>query len=1001
MGATRMGASQMDATQIAGAGTGRTSAVAEEPRRIGRFAVLRVLGAGGMGVVYVAYDEELDRRVAIKLLQARAGVDTSQGHTRLLREAQAMAKLSHPNIVTVFEVGTWNGQVYMAMELVAGPSLGEWLAAGPRSWQEVLEVFMQAGRGLAAAHASGLVHRDFKPDNAIVGEDGRVRVLDFGLARAVTDTSQELVITAAASAPLTSSVLSAPLTMTGAVMGTPAYMAPEQHRGEPADARSDQFSFCVSLYEALYGRRPFAGDDLVSLVFNVLTGVMQPPPRDRRVPGKVHAAVVRGLAVDPDARWPGMSELLAALSVDPVRRRRGIAAGVAALVIAGVVGGSVLQARGAGRCGGGEAQLESVWNDERRAEVDAALLATGLPYAGDTASRVRQELDAYAAAWVAGHRDACEATVVRQEQSEAVRDERMLCLAQRRQHLDALVDVLARADKTVVISAVEAARGLPGVDACADVRYLAAVVKPPEDPAAALQVHALEQALAVVDANGTAGRYREAEALLRPISEAASALGYAPLQVRAAWGRAWLLERMGRFAEAEAIAEQAFFDARLAGLELEASELAAMLITIVGDRLERPVEGLIWARHAFAAQRRLGDPREEARLLRARATIRLHQSDLTGAAVDIQRSIELDEQDPSPDPLRLASSARALSTLRRQQGKHAEAEALLQRAIDLRVQVLGPEHPTLAEMHTMHAKTLASLARRDEALVELELALAMHRRDGGEDHPWVGTDLQEIGSNLQAQGKMPEALDYFQRALAVHLKALGGAHPTVGTTYNLMAVGYSRMGRKAEARQHFQRALEIYRAAYGDDHADVARIYINLGVQHKLVKDYDVAAGYYARGLVLLERRLGPGHPTLGQLHGNTGNLRVEQGRLNEARDEYRRALEILEAAQGKMHPDLAGVLIGLSTVECKQGHPDEALAYAERALAIFAAVTKPDPLMVAEAELAAGQALTVGRRDLARARTLIQHAREVFVAAGPGAAQHLADLDKWVAGKR
>jgi len=378
MGATQLGASQLDSTQIAGAGTAPTS-VAEEPRRIGRFAVLRVLGAGGMGVVYVAYDEELDRRVAIKLLQVRAAVDTSQGHTRLLREAQAMAKLSHPNIVTVFEVGLWNGQVYMAMELVAGPSMGEWLAAGPRSWQEVLAVFMQAGRGLAAAHASGLVHRDFKPDNAIIGEDGRVRVLDFGLARAVTDTSQELRIPAAAPAPLTSSVLSAPLTMTGAVMGTPAYMAPEQHRGEPADARSDQFSFCVSLYEALYGRRPFAGDDLVSLVFNVLTGEVQPPPRDRRVPGRLHAAVVRGLAVDPDARWPGMNELLAAISIEPPRRRWLAAAGVAGLLVAAVVGGTVVQARAAGRCGGGEAQLAAVWNDERRAEVDAALLATGCP----------------------------------------------------------------------------------------------------------------------------------------------------------------------------------------------------------------------------------------------------------------------------------------------------------------------------------------------------------------------------------------------------------------------------------------------------------------------------------------------------------------------------------------------------------------------------------------------------------------------------------------------
>src|SRR5688572_6479502 len=300
--------------------------------RIGRYVVLERIGAGQMGVVHAAYDPELDRKVAIKVLR-----DWQQGErarSRLLREAQALARLSHPNVITIYDVGTHDDRVFVAMELVTGKTLRQWMQS-PRPWREVVAVFIGAGRGLAAAHAAQLVHRDFKPDNVMVAEDARggplnVRVMDFGLARPTASTrSSNSDSVDVAAIPV------ADLTLDGAVLGTPAYMAPEQYeRG--ADARSDQFSLCVALFEALYGRRPFEGDTMAAIAFEVAQGRIQPVPPGRRVPAWVHRIVTRGLAADPDARHPSVADLVDALERDPSARRRRIALG--GLVIGAVAG---------------------------------------------------------------------------------------------------------------------------------------------------------------------------------------------------------------------------------------------------------------------------------------------------------------------------------------------------------------------------------------------------------------------------------------------------------------------------------------------------------------------------------------------------------------------------------------------------------------------------------------------------------------------------------------
>ncbi len=294
--------------------------------RIGRFTVLRELGRGAMGIVFLAYDEELDRKVALKLVHIDDTADSSLGRNQLLREAQALARLTHPNVVAVFEAGVHRGGVFLAMEYVEGVDLQRWQTAARRPWREIVAVFLQAGAGLQAAHKVGLIHRDFKPSNVLVGADGRTRVADFGLA-----AQREQILGAASDAgPLDSALvavhrsqrLSTTIAAAGALVGTPAYMAPEQFRREAATALSDQFAFCVALYESLYGVRPFVGETLDSLAQRVMLGQVSAAAPDPTVPAWLHALVLRGLSLRASERFPDMGALLVELARDPEAERR-------------------------------------------------------------------------------------------------------------------------------------------------------------------------------------------------------------------------------------------------------------------------------------------------------------------------------------------------------------------------------------------------------------------------------------------------------------------------------------------------------------------------------------------------------------------------------------------------------------------------------------------------------------------------------------------------------
>ncbi len=464
---------------------------------IGRFQIIEEVGAGGMGVVYAAHDPQLDRTIALKVLHQRAR--SPEARTRMVREAKAMARLRHPNVLTVFETGAHNEQVYIAMEFVEGGTLRQWMErdTSERSWREIIETITQAGRGLAAAHDEGLVHRDFKPANALIDSSGRVLVSDFGLARAGAETPLALASPALSAGALerteveagdSSDLLRATLTRTGALLGTPAYMSPEQFARDHATPRSDQFAFCVVLYEALFGRRPFAGQSIGELVANIERGAIV-KPTGRRVPAAVLAVIERGLSPDPAARFPSMHTLLDALqrATNTRRSARWLApAGASAALAFGiavlVTGPEASSSAPVSACAELERGTLALWNDDRRELIRGALSDALDDLAGARFAALNDTLTRYATRLAAKQRARCEERDTH-DGTLAAASMIDVCLEDRRNALETFVQTTAdRADGAwmtdpgyIKAAGVEhadtAAELLPSIAAC-DLRFV-------------------------------------------------------------------------------------------------------------------------------------------------------------------------------------------------------------------------------------------------------------------------------------------------------------------------------------------------------------------------------------------------------------------------------------------------------------------------------------------------------------------------------------------------
>ncbi len=961
-------------------GPAATGANVDADERIGRYIVIGRLGAGAMGVVYAAYDPKLDRKVALKLLGKPDGDGVESARKRLEREAQALAKLADPHVVAVYDVDVHAGQLFVAMELVDGETLAAWLRR-PRPWPEVLDKFMAAGRGLAAAHAAGLVHRDFKPDNVMLGNDGRVRVMDFGLARAQIQPGLE-----AARASVDPRGLPAVLTQTGAVMGTPAYMAPEQFDGR-ADARSDQFGFCVALYEGLYGQRPFASDSLARLLGAIMSGTLAPTPKGATVPTWLRDVVVRGLAVDPSLRWPSMAALLDALAADPRRRRRRLGAwALAVATLAGATAAVAIAARGQDRtCEGFERELVGVWDAEHKQRVRAAIEGTGQSYATASWRGVEQRLDDYAQRWLAARRDACEATQ-RGAQSGELLDLRMRCLDDRFEHFTATIEVLRNADADVVRNAIEAVAGLPGLQRCADIEALTAELPAPEDAALAERVAAIDDRLIEAKTLERAGKYERGLELATSLATEAEQLGYEPVQVRAWLTRATLAERVGDYADAERDLERAYASALGLKMLAEAAEASQRLVELVGDALARPEQGRAWARDAGPLARAVGSDDALAGYHRRLANLAVREGEFDDAVAHLQQALTIEQATLAADHPELAETLIDLGTVAYQAGDYEEARAHYERALGIRERALGSDHPLVGTTLTNLAKLAEVQAHYDEARDHSERALAILTRALGPEHREIGITLHSLGRLATAEGRYDDARGHLERALAILARSLGPNHPDLGTTLDSLGILADIAGDYAQARAYYERALAIHERALGLDHPKLASSLNNLGLVVQAEGDLALARAYFERALAVRERAFGPEHPALAISLCNLGSVALLERDYAAALDYYERALTIDQRSLGSEHADLGYSLHGVGEALLGLARPGDAIVPLERALALRSA-QPGNPFDLAQVQdalaLALWDASLDSGRDRIRARELAELAASGYMTAG------------------
>ncbi|WP_428265632.1 protein kinase domain-containing protein [Haliangium sp.] len=925
---------------------------ARAPVRIGRFRILEILGSGGMGAVYRARDEELLRDVAIKLVRSPRADDAALG-ARLRREAQVLAQLSHPNVVQIYDAGEHEGQVWVAMELVAGRTLRQWREQEQPGWREILARYLEAGRGLAAAHAEGLVHRDVKPDNLLLGDDGRVRVLDFGLAYAVGGAGSAAAPvddTTPADEPRggPASALTARMTRPDALVGTPAYMAPEQHARGTCDARTDQWSFCLALYEALYGEHPFdRGDDLGADGRHGSAGSaagrgdeIAPAPAGTRVPSWLRAALVRGLAPDPAERWDSMDELVAELGRDRGQTRRRVAfAGLGALAAALAVAlatqpGQVDEPP----CAAAETALSEIWSPARRARIEAAFAATGLPMAADAWAGAEATLTRFADEWVASRVDACAATRVEGRQSEALFDLRNACLDRRAREFDTTLTVLEAPDLDVVSRAANVAAGLGEVAGCDDVQALRMGAAPPTDPATIRAVAALRDQLARAWALDDAGKYGQGHALAEAAVEQSRTLGYPPIEAEA-------LLALG--CSENALVEgtpaiTALFGALDAAEASRHDEVAArawiQLVDLAAVRTKEVDAGRRWGRRARAAVRRLAP-------------------------------------EPAARPLLWAELEHAEGRLHTLADELPAARQALEQALSLRTEALGEDHVAVADTLVSLANEAAADGRTAEAMTLDRRAIAAFTRVLGESHPRVALAEFNLAMRQIFTGADDDAVtagrERATRALAVYRRVYGPDSLKLAPLLMTLAFSDLRRGEHEAARAQADEAERIYRDA-DPAHPQRSHALDLLGLLAYREGRYSDALAAYEQSLALASGR-DPHSLEAATAASNAGEATLALGRPAEALALFERALAVYEL-RTPQRDDLAYPLKGQGKAYLALGRPAAAIAPLERALAIRRAHPGNDPEL-ADVTSALAQALAGAGRTPARAKRLAREA--------------------------
>lgn len=752
---------------------------------VGRYVILAVAGRGGFGVVYRAYDPELDRSVALKVLHEAADVTGVAHH--VLAEARALAKLRHPNIVSVYDVGEHDGRVYVAMEYVDGADLSAWLGAAERPWEETGRVLSGAARGLAAAHAAGVVHRDFKPENILVDADGRGVVADFGLAIRVERDESGVAED-----------------MRGAPVGTPDYLAPELYDGADADSRSDVFSFCVSVWSAAYGDPPWVGDDEAARLASKRGGPPNAPPGD--LPRGVVRLLRAGLDPNPEVRPTDVGALADALEDRRAAVGRWVAAGVFATVAAGV-GMVALEDEPCAHAADG---IASTWSPDVRGRLEAG--AEG----GDEAwARISSSLDVWSQRWAEQRVDACEATHVRHDQSEALLDARVRCLDREQAKLASLLELLEEADAARLIRASRTTAKFAARIECS-----AADVDPTRsapDPAVARLLAALDR-VAVLE--GLA-MYPEGLELVVATEGEAETLDATEVVLRSRHRRGRLLDLTGDAREAVELHESVHWEAEALGLDRLAATAGLEVMYEYAAPLTEPKRALDWAPHVRAAIVRGGDGvRHRASFLDARGVAKLYAHEQESALADHEAALELRET-YDEEGLDTVATVQNLGIVLEELGRYDEAIAHHERALGILERLLGEQHPHTARLRDNLGTAQLRAGKIEDAVANFRMALDVRQTIHGSTHPSVALSNMHLAHAALARDDAAGAIKEFGRALEV-LEELGDAkgHNAL-LCHEGLAHAHAYSGESELARSHAAIALEGLTPMLPEDHPEL------------------------------------------------------------------------------------------------------------------------------------------------------------------------------------
>ncbi len=835
---------------------------------IGRYQLQRRIGRGGMGVVYAATDPQLGRTVALKVLRPRsAGGPTKDGEARLLREARALARLSHPNVVSVYAVEQIEGVVCIAMEFVQGSTLQQWLSDSPRTVPEVVSAFIEAGRGLAAAHRSGLVHRDFKPPNVMVGASeggpgrGRVRVLDFGLARA--DQDLEDTISTEASLERADGPDDLPTTETGMVMGTRGYMAPEL-RTEPASAKSDQYAFFISLYDALGSERDHSSPsiDLGS------------------VPRRFRAVLRRGLERAPGDRWASMDAAVTALERASRTSRKALAlvAGAGLALVASVAvaaGGDDTNA-----CAGLGQRVQATWGANRASSVDEALADTA-DYVQQAWEHAKPQLDATVAALAEAASESCDSAWDGETLQSSDDAQRLVCLETQLLELDALLRQVEDDPATAGPSLPKAVAAFAPVDACADSE---AAPLPAES-------QRVVEAMASVRGQLQAGRFRAAAESMGPVIRQAHVQPDSHLRAKALFLGAQVARAAGDLEQTEQRLQGALQESAAGGHDELAASIWTTSIEVALQEFGRIDEARRMLSPARAALARAGDGALLTADLTAAEGMVAERSGQPDRAVALYRqALEIYESEVDPSHPKVSDLLHRLARALRGAGTPEKSVPYIERALKLSRESLGPGHPDVAA-HLIGLGSAAGFAGDHEAALEaFDDAVEILTTALGPEHPRVAVALHDRGNALAALRRFDEAYEDLRRASDLDRVTLGQDNP--GRTQSLygLAMVQRHRGELDDAQRLMEEALRVQERAWGTEHPDLAYVVGGLADIAAARQDYGAAIPHFQRARTLLEPALGPSHPRL--VYPLLG-----EGRAELARKAPRAAIPLLQGA--------------------------------------------------------------------------------------------------------